>query len=59
MMRIGPQRLSRDIRLVHRKLLEQGRVAWLGDTQQPVPATPLDDMDRAVQRVRCLFPGAG
>ena len=58
MMRIGPQRLSRDIRLVHRKLLAEGRVAWLGDAAQLKPPSRLSDIDRAVARVRALFPGA-
>ncbi|MEE9494285.1 MAG: mitochondrial fission ELM1 family protein, partial [Gammaproteobacteria bacterium] len=31
MMALGPQRLSRDIRLVHDSLLAEGRAVWLGD----------------------------
>ncbi|MCO6412638.1 MAG: mitochondrial fission ELM1 family protein [Thiogranum sp.] len=58
MMRFGPRRLSRDIRLVHRKLLEEGRVAWLGDAAARKPLLRLSDRERAVERVRALFPGA-
>jgi len=54
MMRWGHKRLSRDIRLVHQRLLEQGRVAWLGEA---VAASTVqsDDMTRAVQRIKALF----
>jgi mitochondrial fission protein ELM1 len=56
MMRFGHQRLSRDLRLVHRALLEQGRVVWLGDDFDKAPAQPaVSDMQRAVMRVRSLF----
>jgi mitochondrial fission protein ELM1 len=55
-MRFGHRRLSRDLRLVHRALLEQGRVVWLGDAfTTPPPSLPLADLERAVQRVRALF----
>ncbi len=58
MMTYGPQRLSRDIRLIHRRLVEEGRCAWLEgedfpeDWQTP---PPLDAVPRAVERVRALF----
>jgi mitochondrial fission protein ELM1 len=55
MMRIGPQRLSRDIRLVHRKLLSQGRVAWLGQVFTPGTLSRSSDLDRALSRVRALM----
>ncbi len=54
MMRRGHPRLSRDIRLVHQRLLEQGRVAWLGEPAAESTAQS-DDMARAVARVRDLF----
>lgn len=54
MMRWGPRRLSRDIRLVHQRLLEQGRVAWLGEPAAASTAQS-DDMTRAVDRIRALF----
>lgn len=55
LMRFGPRRLSRDIRLVHRQLLSEGRAVWLGQPTQPVSVEGLSDMQRAVQRVRALF----
>ena len=61
MMKYGPQRLSRDIRLIHARLVEEGRCAWLGvddleDWQEP---PPLDAVPRAVARVRQLFAAEG
>ena len=55
LMRFGPQRLSRDLRLVHKQLLAEGRVVWLGETFTARPETGLSDMERAVQRVHALF----
>jgi hypothetical protein len=55
MMRFGPKRLSRDIRLVHSNLLSEGRVAWLGEPFQQRTDTRSADMDHALQRVRALF----
>jgi hypothetical protein len=55
MMRFGPKRLSRDIRLVHKKLLAEGRVAWLGESLQQRTDMSSADMDHALQRVRALF----
>ena len=58
MMKYGPQRLSRDIRLIHRRLVAEGRCVWLEgedfpeDWQTP---PPLDAVPRAVERVRALF----
>lgn len=53
-MTLGPRRLTRDIRIVHRKLIDSGRAVWLGETFPPERPPPLDDMDRAVERVRQL-----
>jgi mitochondrial fission protein ELM1 len=55
MMRFGHRRLSRDLRLVHGALIEQGRAVWLGDSFSAPPPVPPQDMERAVQRVRALF----
>jgi mitochondrial fission protein ELM1 len=55
LMRFAPRRLSRDIRLVHQRLLSEGRVAWLGEALRAVPRVAPDDMERAVARVRGLF----
>jgi mitochondrial fission protein ELM1 len=54
-MRCGPNRLTRDIRVIHRALIESGRVAWLGDGTARRAATPLVDVERAVSHVRTLF----
>lgn len=56
MMRYGPQRLSRDIRIVHQHLLDSGRAVWLGDSFPPgLPLPSLECLPRAVARVRGLF----
>jgi mitochondrial fission protein ELM1 len=56
MMRFGPQRLSRDIRIVHQHLVDSGRVVWLGDDFAPgLPLRSLECVSRAVARVRGLF----
>jgi mitochondrial fission protein ELM1 len=54
----GPRRLTRDVSIIHRQQVEAGRAVWLG---QPWPedrprAPPLADLERAVARVRALFP---
>ena len=59
LMRFGPQRLSRDIRIIHTYLVDSGRAVWLGDafpTDRPLP--PLDCLGRATMRVRALVEGA-
>jgi uncharacterized protein len=55
---IGPTRMTRDVRIIHRQLQAQGRAVWLGETfpAGPRPA-PLDDVPRAVARVKALFAG--
>lgn len=56
MMRLGPQRLSRDIRIIHRYLVETGQAVWLGDAFEPGrPRLAVDCLGRAVGRVRALF----
>lgn len=54
-MRLGPQRLTRDIRIVQQLLVDSDRAVWLGDGHPKGPPRPLDDMPRAVARVRALF----
>ena len=56
LLRWGWQPLSRDISLVHRQLLDTGRVTWLGE--EPAPSTAnvgQADMQRAVAAVRRLL----
>jgi len=55
LMRFGPRRLSRDIRLVHQRLIEAGRAVWLGQVFPEHALAPLPDLERAVARVRALF----
>ena len=57
LMRFGHARLSRDLRLVHRALLEQGRVVWLGERFEGALPSPPDDVGRVVRRVQALFGG--
>jgi len=55
-MAFGPAWWTRDIRIVHRRLLAAGRVSWLGDQPAPHhPGPPHWDLDRAVARVTALF----
>jgi len=55
MMRFGPERLSRDIRIIHAYLVDSGRAVWLGeDFQADRPLPALDCLGRAVARVRSL-----
>ena len=55
MMRMGPMRLSRDIRLVHDRLISEGRVVWLGEQFDTLPVATTEDLQHAVQRVKGLF----
>ena len=51
-----PRRVRTDVGTIHRRLIESGRAAWLGGDflSDAVPA-PLEDLDRAVARVRALL----
>ncbi len=55
-MKYAPKRLTRDLSLVHRRMIADGRAVWLG---QPFPPGPVGDfsadMNRAVRCVRGLF----
>jgi mitochondrial fission protein ELM1 len=54
--KIGPTRMTRDVRIIHRRLIAEGRAVWLGETFPDGPAPPpLDDVPRAVARVKALF----
>ena len=51
----GPKRWTRDIRIIQRRLVESGRAIWLGDGDPSGRPPPLEDVERAVARVRSLF----
>ena len=52
----GPMRLTREVRIIQRQLIEAGRAVWLGQEFPPgPPPPPLDDVARAVARVKALF----
>ena len=56
LMRYAPVRITRDIRLVHRRLVAAGRAAWLGEPGgRPVGSIGTADSDRAVARVLALL----
>lgn len=54
-MKLGPKRLTRDIRIVQKLLIDTERAIWLGDGIPEKMPRPLEDMPRAVARVRALF----
>ena len=54
-MRIGPTRWTRDITIVQQRLIDTGRAGWLGEGPAPEAPPPLEDMNRAVERVQALF----
>jgi mitochondrial fission protein ELM1 len=52
----GPKRLTRDMRAIQDRLIEAGRAVWLGQEFPPGPSLPpLEDLERAVGRVKALF----
>ena len=56
LMYMGARFHSRDLRLVHRRLIEAGRAVWLGDSFPPgIVIPPLTDVEHAVTRVRELY----
>jgi mitochondrial fission protein ELM1 len=59
LIRWGWQPLSRDITLVHEKLIAHGRAAWLGETLLPLHAEEGTDMERALKAVEGLFSQTG
>jgi hypothetical protein len=49
-------RLTRDVRIIQRQLIAEGRAVWLGQEFPPgPPPPPLDDVARAAARVKALF----
>ena len=55
MLRYAPKRVTRDIRLVHERLVATGRARWLGSAATPAIRRPLLDLERAVARVQALL----
>ncbi len=53
------QPLTRDITLVHNKLVASGRAAWLGEEPLPQQHSNSSDMSRAVEALKGLFPELG
>ncbi|WP_290542340.1 ELM1/GtrOC1 family putative glycosyltransferase [Aestuariivirga sp.] len=52
----APPRFSRDLRVVHRQLVQSGHVQWLGGPPANTAPQPLEDgLARAVARIRGLF----
>jgi hypothetical protein len=58
LLRHAPARLTRDIRLIHRRFVNSGRACWLGEAAPAAVRPPLSDLDRAVARVRALLAGS-
>jgi mitochondrial fission protein ELM1 len=55
-IRYGPPWWTRDIRIVHRQLVEAGMAGWLGDPPpEPRSAPQNRDMASAVSRIRALL----
>jgi mitochondrial fission protein ELM1 len=54
-MHVGPQRMTRDIRIVHRVLVDSGMAVWLGDPFPAASPPGVESVDRAVAHVRGLF----
>jgi mitochondrial fission protein ELM1 len=54
-MKLAPLRLTREIRIVHEKLISSGHAVWLGDEFPTEMPPPLKDVSRAVARIRALF----
>jgi hypothetical protein len=57
-MAVGPNRMTRDVRIIQRALIEARRAMWLGEPFPPgPPPPPLEDVARAVAHVKALFTG--
>ena len=54
-LRFGPRRLTRDIRIIQRRLVASGRAVWLGEGSPSSSPPRLEDVPNAVARVRALF----
>ena len=54
-MHVGPQRMTRDIRIVHEVLVDNGMAVWLGDPFPDRDSPGVESVKQAVDRVRGLF----
>ena len=54
-MHVGPQRMTRDIRIVHKVLVDNDMAVWLGDPFSQGDSRAVESVKRAVDRVRGLF----
>jgi mitochondrial fission protein ELM1 len=55
MMKTGPRRLSRELRIVYERLIGDGRAAWFGDPAPDITPPPLGDVERTVNRVNAIL----
>ncbi len=51
----APKRLRRDIRRMHRALIESGRAVWLGEKFAGRPPAPVNELTITAARVKALF----
>jgi hypothetical protein len=54
-MRVGPQRMTRDIGIVHQVLVDNGMAVWLGDRFPEGTPPGVESVKLAVAWVRGLF----
>ena len=55
LMRHAPTRWSRDLRIVHRHLVQHGIASWLGETPRPATSRTGSGLSSTAARVRQLF----
>jgi uncharacterized protein len=55
LMRHAPARWSRDLRIVHRHLIDTGMASWLGEKPREAAALPVDGLASAAARIREFF----
>ena len=55
LMNYAPTRWSRDLRIVHRRLIAAGLVNWFGEAALSPQSLPQQSLSRSVARIRQLF----
>lgn len=55
LMNVAPVRFSRDLRIVHRRLIATGQVSWFGEAPNSFRREPQQALERSVTRIRQLF----